>query len=103
MRGTRKLVALLLTGALVTACGGEPKPAGNGEGKQEDAGSKVAATITAPAADAKDVPASSTISFTTQNADKASVELKDAAGEVVEGALQSDGKTWLPSGALDYA
>jgi lipoprotein-anchoring transpeptidase ErfK/SrfK len=103
MRGTRKLVALLVAGALVTACGSDPKPSWNGEGKQEDAGSKVATTITAPAADAKDVPASSTVSFTTQNADKASVELKDAAGEVVEGVLQSDGTTWLPSGALDYA
>jgi lipoprotein-anchoring transpeptidase ErfK/SrfK len=93
---------LAATLALTTACtdGGGGKPSawqGGGESAP-----KAAATITEPAADAKDVPASTGITFTTKDAEKATVELKDAAGKAVEGTLAADGKSWLPKGALKY-
>jgi lipoprotein-anchoring transpeptidase ErfK/SrfK len=103
MRTRRAWAAAVLAGvlALATACSGDDDK-GASNGGSGDGGSKIAATIASPAADAKDVPASTDITFTTENADNATVELKDAAGKVVEGTLQPDGKSWLPSGALDY-
>ncbi|MEJ3748654.1 Ig-like domain-containing protein [Actinomycetes bacterium KLBMP 9797] len=116
MRTSRRAVAaaaLAALLALVTACsgggdddnnGGGSSWNGGGNGGQAEDGSKAVATITGPAADAKDVPAATEIIFTTENATGApTVEMKDAAGEVVKGALQADGKTWLPEKALDYA
>jgi lipoprotein-anchoring transpeptidase ErfK/SrfK len=103
MRMKRAWIAAALAGALAftTACSGDDEK-GSWNGGKGDGGAKIAATIASPAADATDVPASTDIAFTTENANDATVELKDAAGEVVEGALQSDGKSWLSTGALDY-
>ncbi|MCI4064610.1 Ig-like domain-containing protein [Micromonospora sp. R77] len=105
--GRRRLVAaglLAATLAFTSACtGGGDKPSSwQGGGENEASGPKAAATITAPAADAKDVPASTGITFTTKDAKDATVELKDAAGKAVEGTLAEDGKSWLPAGALEY-
>ncbi|WP_442935210.1 Ig-like domain-containing protein [Micromonospora sp. CPCC 206061] len=99
----RAWVAAALAGALAftTACSGDDD-SGSWNGGKGDDGPKITATIASPSADAKDVPASTDITFTTENANDATVELKDADGKVVEGALQPDGKSWLPSGALDY-
>ncbi|SCF33310.1 Lipoprotein-anchoring transpeptidase ErfK/SrfK [Micromonospora viridifaciens] len=63
---------------------------------------KATATITEPKADAKNVPAATAISFTTEKAEETTVELKDAAGKAVKGKLTADGKSWLPAGALEY-
>ncbi|MEH0845534.1 Ig-like domain-containing protein [Micromonospora sp. CPCC 205711] len=63
---------------------------------------KAAATITAPKTDATDVPATTGITFTTTEAEETTVELKDDAGEAVEGALAADGKSWLPTDTLKY-
>jgi lipoprotein-anchoring transpeptidase ErfK/SrfK len=63
---------------------------------------KAAATITVPAPQAKDVPASTAIAFTTKAAINTVVQLKDATGKVIKGTLSADGKTWLPDGQLDY-
>ncbi|MER7169133.1 Ig-like domain-containing protein [Micromonospora sp. NPDC000207] len=63
---------------------------------------RASAVITAPVADAKDVPASTAITFTTDQATETTVELTDAAGEAVEGKLDEEGTTWLPTGALEY-
>ncbi len=86
--------------ALTSACtgGGDKGPSWQGG----NGGPKAAATIAEPKADAKDVPASTAISFTTKEAKETAVELKDSAGKAVEGELQADGKTWLPDGALEY-
>ncbi|WP_229399659.1 L,D-transpeptidase [Micromonospora okii] len=94
------LLAAALT--LTSACtdgGGDKPSAWQGGGESAP---KATATITEPAADAKDVPASTGITFTTKEAKDATVELKDAAGEAVEGTLAADGGSWLPKGALKY-
>jgi lipoprotein-anchoring transpeptidase ErfK/SrfK len=101
--------ALAATLALLAACGDDSPPAswkgGNGDNggqQQSDDGAKSAGTITSPATDATDVPASTAIAFTLDNASNPTVELKSASGESVKGAMQEDGKSWLPDGALDY-
>ncbi|KAB1945481.1 L,D-transpeptidase family protein [Micromonospora sp. ALFpr18c] len=92
-------VALAVTSACTDGNGGKPS---SWQGGGESPPPKAAATISEPAADAKDVPASTGITFTTKDAEETSVELKDAAGKAVEGTLAKDGKTWLPAGALAY-
>ncbi|MDG4817480.1 Ig-like domain-containing protein [Micromonospora sp. WMMD956] len=89
---------LALTSACTDGEGGKPSSwQGGGESAP-----KATATITEPAADAKDVPASTGITFTTKEAEDTAVELKDSAGAPVAGALAADGKSWLPKGALKY-
>ncbi|ASW53883.1 Ig-like domain-containing protein [Plantactinospora sp. KBS50] len=89
------LAALL---ALTAACSSKDSPAW----KDGPPAPKASATITTPAADAKDVPAATEIVFTTKDATETAVELKDASGQAVEGALSADGKSWLPDAALEY-
>jgi lipoprotein-anchoring transpeptidase ErfK/SrfK len=60
------------------------------------------ARIVEPAPGAKNVPASTAIAFQARNPGTVSVELKNAAGDIVKGSLQAGGKTWLPAGQLDY-
>ncbi|MEH1165391.1 Ig-like domain-containing protein [Micromonospora sp. CPCC 205539] len=93
-------VALTLTSACTDSDGGGKPSSWQGGGQSE--APKAAATISEPAADAKDVPASTGITFTTKDATKTAVELKDAGGKAVEGTLAADGKSWVPVGALDY-
>ncbi|MGW9193211.1 Ig-like domain-containing protein [Micromonospora chersina] len=105
-RGGRRRVfaaAVLAAAMALTACtsgGGDDKPSSWQGGGEK--GPKAAATITEPAADAKDVPASTAVTFTTKEAEESTVELKDSAGKVVEGQLAKDGKSWLPDAALAY-
>ena len=82
-------VALAFTSACTDGDGGKPS---SWHGGGENPAPKAAATISEPAADAKDVPASTGITFTTKDAVETAVELKDAAGKAVEGALAKDGK-----------
>ncbi|WP_173069592.1 L,D-transpeptidase [Phytohabitans houttuyneae] len=107
----RALCAAALAGtlALLTACSDDSPSAqwndgknGSGQEQQQDSGPKQGGTVTSPAADATDVPASTEIAFQLENASNPSIELKSESGETVEGALQEDGKSWLPGGALDY-
>lgn len=101
----RLLVAAVLAGVLVmaSACtsGGKDGGPGPGPGSSESP-PKATATITGPAADARDVPASTGITFDAKDATETAVELKDSAGKAVEGALSADGRSWLPDGALKY-
>lgn len=92
-------VALAAVLAVTAGCTEDGSPAWQGG----DEGPKAKVTITAPAADATDVPASAEISFTAESATDTSVEVTDAAGGTVEGALSGDGTTWLPTGQLKYA
>ncbi|MGC5022857.1 Ig-like domain-containing protein [Micromonospora sp. DT47] len=100
----RALAAGLLAAALTltSGCTGSDadKPS-SWQGGGEKA-PKAAATITEPKADATDVPATTGIAFTTKDAEETTVELTDSAGEAVEGTLATDGKSWLPAGALKY-
>ncbi|MEU8298079.1 Ig-like domain-containing protein [Micromonospora sp. NPDC048909] len=105
-RGRRRLFAaglLAVTMALTSACtdgdGGKPS---SWQGGGESPAPKAAATISEPQADAKDVPASTGITFTTKDAVETAIEVKDSAGTAVEGTLGADGKSWLPTGALKY-
>ncbi|MEU7996164.1 Ig-like domain-containing protein [Micromonospora sp. NPDC049060] len=108
-RGRRRrglaAAVLAVTLVLASACtdGGGGKPSGGWQnGDDQPAAPKAAATIVEPKADAKDVPASTGITFTATEAEQTSVELKDSAGGAVEGELAADGKSWLPAGALKY-
>ncbi|MFG1775864.1 Ig-like domain-containing protein [Micromonospora sp. NPDC049051] len=96
---------LAVTLALASGCtsGGGDKPSGWQDGGGQPAAPKATATIVEPKADAKDVPASTGITFTATEAEQTSVELKDSAGAAVEGELAADGKSWLPASALKYA
>ncbi|MEO3929715.1 Ig-like domain-containing protein [Micromonosporaceae bacterium B7E4] len=103
----RALASVLIAGALAvtaTACTGDgdngagPSFQGGSEAEQKP---KASAAITAPAADAKDVPASAEIAFSSKDAVETTVEVKNAAGETVKGALTGTG-TWLPEKALEY-
>ena len=89
-------VAMALTGC--SGDGGKPSSWKNPAEKPP----KAAATITEPQAGAKDVPASTGISFTTKDAEDVAVEVKDSAGKKVDGDLAADRKSWLPGGALKY-
>ncbi|SCG66817.1 L,D-transpeptidase [Micromonospora halophytica] len=100
----RALAAGLLAAALTftsacTGSGGGKSSSWQGGGESAP---KAAATITEPKADATDVPASTGITFTTKDAEKTTVELKDSAGAAVEGELAADGRSWLPARALEY-
>ncbi|MFG1882883.1 Ig-like domain-containing protein [Micromonospora sp. NPDC049102] len=92
-------VALAFTSACTDSDGGKPS---SWQGGAESPAPKASATIAEPAADAKDVPASTGVTFSTKDAQETAFELKDAAGKTVEGKLAADGKTWQPSGALEY-
>ncbi|BCJ64173.1 hypothetical protein Prubr_11940 [Polymorphospora rubra] len=86
----RALAAAVLVGAvaLTSACsGGGNGPSWQGGGQEQEQRPKATAAITVPAADAQDVPASTEITFTAEGATQTTVELKNAAGEAVEGAL----------------
>jgi lipoprotein-anchoring transpeptidase ErfK/SrfK len=61
-----------------------------------------AATITAPANGATDVPTSVELTLAGGNAN-ASITLTDAAGTQVTGAARADGSTWVPATQLQYS
>lgn len=99
-RPPRPLAAVLLAVALAVTAGCTKDGGASWQGG--DDGPKAKVSITAPAADAKDVPASAEIEFKAeQAAGETTVEVKDAAGGTVEGTLTDRG-TWLPGGQLDY-
>ncbi|WP_422753114.1 Ig-like domain-containing protein [Micromonospora sp. WMMD708] len=104
--GRRRVLAagvLAAALALTSACTGSggDKPS-SWQGGGEEAAPKASATITEPKADATDVPASTGIVFTAEDAKDTTVALTDAAGKAVEGKLAADGASWLPDGALEY-
>ncbi|MFV2022060.1 Ig-like domain-containing protein [Micromonospora sp. LOL_023] len=101
----RALVAIALTATLVLtgACTGGGNAPSWRDGADPEPSQKAQATITAPAADATDVPASTGVTFTTAEAVETTVELTDAAGNPVEGEVNADGTEFLPTGQLEYA
>lgn len=97
----RALTGTALAGALgLTACGGGADP--RWEAPAEPPAPKVAASIVTPAPDSTDVPASAEIEFTTENATSATLELRDADGNVIDGALRPGTTTWVPATSLAY-
>jgi len=96
MFATRLLVIGALVGLVAGCTSSPPKNSGLREG------SRAVATIVSPKDGAKDVPAGLEIQFTVQDAASTQVELKDAAGAVVAGAMGADGTAWVPAGQLKY-
>ncbi|WP_433531767.1 Ig-like domain-containing protein [Micromonospora sp. CA-263727] len=107
-RNRRRMLAagfLAAALALTSACTGGKGGGDKGPGWQDSAdqpAAKASVSISEPAADAKDVPASTAITFATKEAEETTVELTDASGEAVKGKLAADGLSWLPSKALTY-
>lgn len=69
-------------------------------------GPQVLAKIASPGADSTKVSTAAEIKYTTELADRATVEVKDAAGTVVPGGLRAGddatGGTWVPAKQLKY-
>ncbi len=94
-------VVTVLAGAGCTA----DKPAwrnGDGASPAVQEPPKATAAISEPVADAQDAEPLQKISFSTANADKAQVEVKDAEGRSVEGTTAPDGRSWQPAKALAW-
>lgn len=95
-------VAGLLTGVLTltAACASGDQAA---EGVDDPTPTPLASiVIVEPTAEAQDVPASTSITFTAEKSRETSVALVDSAGGAIEGGLTADGASWLPTGALEY-
>jgi lipoprotein-anchoring transpeptidase ErfK/SrfK len=98
------LVALAAVLVVTAGCSGDDdKPTSPGGSSPKPKPKPAAARVVDPKPDAKNVPTSTTIAFQTKNPGKASVEVKNADGEAVEGSLQTGGRTWLAAGQLKYA
>jgi hypothetical protein len=86
--------------ALVAAgCSGGNTRVGGNKGKSSTA----TATITSPIEGASGVPTSAEIVFKAGSNEKATVELSDADGKAVDGAMRADGSSWVPASQLKYA
>ncbi|WP_018791064.1 L,D-transpeptidase [Salinispora arenicola] len=107
-RGGRRrhaFLAGLLTAAvmLTAACSSAGRESTwNGSDGSATPAPLASVSIVEPTADARDVPASTGITFTATESRETTVALTDSAGGAVEGALTADGTSWLPTGALDY-
>jgi lipoprotein-anchoring transpeptidase ErfK/SrfK len=103
----RLIASLLLAGTLAVTATACTSGGGKGAGPSFQGGSeaedkpKASAAITAPAADAKDVPASAEIAFESKDAVETTVEVKEASGGAVKGKVNAAG-TWLPDKQLKY-
>jgi lipoprotein-anchoring transpeptidase ErfK/SrfK len=76
---------------------------GSGGGGGTTSGNgKVTATITSPASNATNVPASTEIVFTAKGAKSTSVGLTAAGGDSVSGKPREDGSSWVPDKRLAY-
>jgi hypothetical protein len=91
---------LLAVVVAVAGCTGSQSSGGTGGSTARKDG--VAATISAPANNATDVPASVEIVYSATKAAGTRVEPADAAGTRVEGAARPDGSSWVPAKQLDY-
>jgi lipoprotein-anchoring transpeptidase ErfK/SrfK len=89
-------------GAVLTACSGDKNTWNGPGGSTGDKGGKAKVSITEPANDAKDVPASTEIVFKASDAVSTEVSLKDDKGTELPGAMFPDGAGWLPKATLDY-
>ncbi|NLU80116.1 L,D-transpeptidase [Micromonospora sp. HNM0581] len=106
-RNRRRLLAaglLAVTLALTSACtgGGDGDEGPGWQDGVDQPAAKATVSISEPAADANDVPASTEITFATEQAEDVTVELTDADGATVEGSLDAAGTSWLPAKALTY-
>lgn len=88
--------AALVAALWLAGCSG-----GNG-GDAEPEGPDVGAAILEPADSATDVPTAIEITFSTENAVEATVQLAELDGASIDGELSEDGTRWSPAGQLSY-
>src|SRR5689334_19181092 len=103
MRRHRRTLALaVLVGALSLAgCShGGPTFVRPGASHGSTTGFSLGVT---PADNATDVPVSAEIGKADDNVKLAKVELTDADGKQVAGAMRPDGSSWVPDEPLDYS
>ncbi|GAA0913435.1 L,D-transpeptidase [Virgisporangium aurantiacum] len=98
--------AALATAVLLTAagCGGDKPKWYGADGKpntETPAEAPVNVAVTAPAEGATNVPAATEIAYTTDGA-TSTVELTDAAGNKIDGALRADKSSWVPGKMLTW-
>ncbi|MDP9818463.1 lipoprotein-anchoring transpeptidase ErfK/SrfK [Spirilliplanes yamanashiensis] len=101
----RRVLAMLgvaaAGGSGLTGCTADEAPRWSGpDASRAPSGSSL--SITAPAADAIDVPAGTEITFTASGVAAPEVTLKDSSGRSVPGAMHPDGAGWLPEKALEF-
>lgn len=96
---SRQAAGLVAVVVAVLAAGGCGDGDGDGDGSD---GSDVAATILEPADTTIDVPTSTPIVFTTENATETTMELADVAGNTIDGELSADGSRWYPAAQLEW-
>lgn len=111
-RARHRLVLPIVVALLaVTACGGDDsKNEGKSGGTKEGGGSASKQdgppapkfTLT-PAAGAGDVAPASTVTVAVDRGKLTTVGVKSANGDVLEGAIGADGKTWSSRGKLSFA
>ncbi|MFD8725367.1 Ig-like domain-containing protein [Streptomyces sp. NPDC059629] len=100
-KGGLALIAGVLLMA-VTACGGGSSDKGAGDGKEKDATTQaskqsVATVSISPKSGATGVDTSGTLKVTAAKGKLTDVEVKDAKGNRVDGAIAADGAGWTPS------
>ena len=94
------LTALGLAGASAAGLAACSKPSFNGGRKETPP--KAKPVITSPADGAKDVVAGVELVFSATEAKSTKLELTDAEGKAVEGAMHPDGTAWVPGKMLAY-
>lgn len=106
-RTGRITVGLLLAVPLAVAgCSGSRTATWRGPGGGASTGpsrDSLAAAVTSPVDNAVGVPTSGEIVYTATKATSTRVELTDASGARVNGALRADGSSWVPESQLDYS
>ncbi|WP_316781876.1 L,D-transpeptidase [Streptomyces sasae] len=100
-KGGLALIAGVLLMA-VTACGGGSSGKGAGDGKEKDSTTQaskqsVATVSISPKSGATGVDTSGTLKVTAAKGKLTDVEVKDAKGNKVDGAIAADGAGWTPS------
>jgi lipoprotein-anchoring transpeptidase ErfK/SrfK len=82
---------------------GAAQTTGTGQTTSADQGAGGGATVTSPSDGEDGVPASTEITFASNNTTKTTVVLTDDEnGAVVDGAMRADGSSWVPEQALKY-
>jgi len=111
LRAWRIMAAALTAGAVLLSAGCSSKDTPAWQGGSKDGGSAASSSpappqstvaVTTPAANAKNVVASTDIKYSTEDAANTTVEVKNADGDEVKGTLDKDGKVFRPAKALAY-
>jgi lipoprotein-anchoring transpeptidase ErfK/SrfK len=100
-RALATMAALGGLAAVLSAC--SPKSGATWHGTGTEPAPVAAATVTAPADGATDVPTAGELTLTGPAATSATVAVTDGSGTTVDGARSADGSTWVPATQLKYA